>query len=414
MAEGDINYLKYENNDCTIEDADGNNQRAILVATPGGFKPDSSAQSPSVSAFGELAIAPFDALTGWSYTYNINPAVINQEILDTGTVTNAEGKVVINTGLSATGMAKVETFRSSRYVPGVGGLARFTAVFSAPQADSKQVIGLINGSDGWAFGYNGTVFGILRKRDGVEDWIPQTSWNVDTRLDLDHTKGNVYEIKYQWLGYGMQYFYIENSEGDLSLVHVINYSNQSVDTSVLNPNLPLSAYVVNSGNTTPIELQSPSAIAGLNGDGLNDAISTNVGGDSLRAITAGDTPFLAFRMGDTYKGKANRLFSQALRLTTAADLNKPVIIRAYAGGTVNDGTWGYLSEEVSPIEMNNTLTSYTLGLLVGSFPLGKTDSQDYPLGITKFRFYAGQQIVLVASTAGAGDVVAGVNWKSFV
>lgn len=37
MATGDINYLKPENNDCSIEDNQGNNQRGILVATPGGF-----------------------------------------------------------------------------------------------------------------------------------------------------------------------------------------------------------------------------------------------------------------------------------------------------------------------------------------------------------------------------------------
>lgn len=411
MAEGDIFYSQNTNPLCEIEQADGTKQRAMNVTSI-----DNTPLSKQVSrsAFGVQVAAQEDILASWAFTYNINPAVIKQTIVDTGTITNSEGFAVVNTGVSATGLAKIETVRSSRYIPGVGGFAKFTAIFDTPQPNSQQLIGIINGTDGWAIGYNGTQFGVMRKRDGVENWIYQDDWNVDTKPNFDPTKGNVFLIQYQWLGFGEQSFFMENEAGNLSLVHEIEYTNKNTEVSVINPNLPLSAYVVNTGNTTPIELKTPSASAGLHGDGLNDALSTNVSADSTRAITAGDTPFLAFRLGDTYKGKANRIFSQALRLVCAADLNKPVTIRAYASGSVNDGAWNYVSEEVSPIEYNNTLTSYTLGTQVGSFPLGKTDSQDFPLGITKFRFYAGQQIVLVASTTGAGDVVAGVNWKSFV
>lgn len=401
---------------CKNNDDDKNDTGKIRVNIGAGESPVTvaGAEDTTRSAFGELSVAEFMPLTGWAFTYNINPGVVNQSIIDTGTIVNNQGHADLDTGSSATGFAKIETVRSSRYIPGVGGLVRFTSIFDTPQEDSKQVIGLINGSDGWAFGYNGTKFGILRKRDNIEEWIYQEDWNVDIKPNFDPTKGNVFQIKYQWLGYGMQYFYMEDENGNLELVHKIKYNNENIETSILNPNLPLSAYVVNIGNTTPIKLRTPSAIAGLNGDGFNDAISTNVAGKSARDITAGDTPFLAFRMQDTYKGKANRLFCQALRLACAADLNKTVTIDAYAGGTVNDGTWNYASEELSPLEVNSDLTSYTTGLFIGSFPLGRLDSQDFPFGETKFRFYAGQQIVLVASTTGAGEVRASVNWKSFV
>lgn len=366
------------------------------------------------SSFGAISVSEFQPLTGWAFTYNINPALVKQEIIDTGTVTYNDGHADVSTGTSATGVAKIETVRSSRYIPGIGGAVRFTAIYDTPQPNSKQVVGLINGTDGWGFGYNGTQFGILRKRDSVEEWIPQTDWNVNKKPNFDPTKGNVFQIKYQWLGYGMQYFYMEDEKGNLELVHTIDYNNKHTETSILNPNLPLSAYVVNTGNTTPITVRTPSAIAGLHGDPFNDALSSNVAGDSYRSVTAGETPFLAFRLGDLYKGKANRGFTQALRMTMAGDLNKPVTIKAYAGGTVNDGTWSYISEEVSPMEVNNTLTSYTPGPLVGAFPLGKTDSMDISFAATRFRIYADQLIVLTADTTGAGDVSVGVNWKSFV
>ena len=366
------------------------------------------------TAFGEIRTANYEPLTAWAFTHNINPAIIRSTIGNGGTVTHNLGHAVLNTGSDPNGSARITTIRASRYVPGVSGTVGFSKVFGTPQENSKQVIGLINHSDGWGFGYNGLEFGILRKYNNIEYWIPQTEWNINKRPDLNPQKGNVYRIEYQWYGYGAQYFYIENRYGMFELVHRINYANNYTEPSVLNPNLPLSSYVENYGNTTPIISKTASASAGLEGDAFNDSLSTNISGKSRRDITAGDTPFLAFRIGETYKGLSNRLFCQALRLSTASELNKTVTIDAYAGGTVNDGTWFYPSEEVSPLEVNNTLTSYTQGLFIGAFPLGKTDSKDYPLGDTKFRFYAGQQIVLVASTEGSGEIRASVNWKSFV
>lgn len=369
-----------------------------------------------LTAFGEVSTAEFMPLTGWAFTYNINPTVVFSDTdLDTGTVTNNLGHADLNTGASPTGFALIETVRSSRYIPGVGGLARFTAIFDAPQEDSQQVIGLINGTDGWAFGYDGLKFGILKKANNVSEWIYQEDWNVDTKADFDPTKGNVFQIKYQWLGYGMQYFYMENENGDLSLVHKIAYNNKNTETSILNPNLPCTAYVVNFGNTTPITLRTPSMIAGLNGDGFNDAISTNVAGDVIRAVgTVVDEPVLAFRMSEQYLGKSNRLFCQILRGIFAQEGNKPCTFRAYAGGTVNNGAWSYINEQASPLEVNNTLTSYSLGQFIGSFPVARASSLPIDLVASNFRLYSGQQIIFTVTTNGASDIVAGVNWKSFV
>lgn len=415
MAKGDINYLESNNNDCTIEDAQGENQRALLVATPGGFSGESIADTTR-TAFGEVSIAPFMPLTGWAFTYNINPGVVRETILNTGTITNNQGHADLNTGVSPTGLAEIETVRSSRYIPGVGGIARFTAIFDTPQENSQQVIGLINGTDGWAFGYNGLRFGILRKVNNVEHWIYQEDWNVDVKPDFDSTKGNVFQIKYQWLGYGMQYFYMENENGDLEVVHKISYNNENTETSILNPNLPCSAYVVNSGNIIPLTLRTPSMIAGLNGDGYNDAISTNIAADATISVGAAlvDVPLLSFRMSDIYKLKSNRLFCQILRFIFATEGNKPVLFRAYAGGVVTGGLWSYINEELSPLEFNNTITSYAPGERIGAFPLGKASTLEVNLIGSNFRLYANQIITITATTQGSSDLVVAGNWKSYV
>jgi hypothetical protein len=368
------------------------------------------------SAFGELGVAQAMPLTGWAFTYNINPGVVSSTIVSTGVISNDKGHAVLNTGTASDGKAKIETIRSTRYIPGVGGYSRFVGVFGTPQENNQQVIGLINGADGWAFGYNGLKFGIIRKVNGVENWIYQEDWNIDIKPNLDTSKGNIFQIKYQWLGYGMQYFYIEDTNGNLELVHRIRYSNKFTETSILNPNLPLSAYVVNTGNVVPVELKTSSAIAGLEGDGFNDAVSVSVGGDVVYTAPSAlvNIPLISFRMADIYKLKSNRLFCQLLRLIFACEGNKPVLFRAFSGGTVTGGTWTYLEEELSPLEVNNTITSYTPGIRLGAFPLGKSGTLESDLVASNFRLYSNQIITITATTQGASDVVVSANWKSFV
>lgn len=371
--------------------------------------------SLSETAFNSLPVSTYEPLASWSFTYNINAGLVNTTLNNTGSVNDVSGQAVLSTGTATDGKAQIQSVKSSRYIPGVGGVARFTAVFGEPAENSIQLIGIGNGVNGWFFGYDGLQFGILRRRDGVDNWIYQNKWSDDLKPNLNPQLGNVYEIRYQWLGFGMQYFSIENELGYLRPVHRISYSNLKTETSIYNPNLPITALVENLGNNTDIQLSTPSASSGLEGDGFNDSNSVLQAEDSTRTIVAGeDTPVIAFRLSRTYLSQENWLFAQALRLTIGNDLNKPAIYKVYIGGTVNDGTWAYLNESLSPLEVNTDLTSYTQGEKIGSFASGKVDSQNIDLETSKVRLFAGQVGVLTVSTTGSGDITAGVNWRAFV
>jgi hypothetical protein len=410
MAGEIADYGAQNNTDVWILDETGTRQRATLTALGGYTK------QPKTSAFNDASVSQFEPLTGWTFAYNINPAIVEVTEENGGTVTTGNSSAILTTGADPAGRARIETVRSSRYIPGVGAIARFTALFDTPQADSVQIIGIGNGVDGWFFGYNGLQFGILRLDGGVENWTYQDDWSHDQKPDLDPTKGNVYEIKYQWLGYGMQYFNIENDEGDLTVVHRIKYSNLFTTPSIDNPNLPLSAMVRNDGNTIPITMETPSSIAGLDGFAFNDALSVNTAGDFIGSVAAGsEIPIISFRMAEAYKTKANRLFAQALRLSFATEGAKPVIFRFYVNATVVGGTWVYINEEQSPLEQNKTITSITPGNPIGTFGLGKSDSYPVDLTASFFRLYAGQNITVTAETTStATEVVFSMNWKVFV
>lgn len=93
----------------------------------------------------------------------------------------------------------------------------------------------------------------------TSDFYPQTEWNIDTRTGLDPTKGNVYQIKYQYLGYGNIQFSIEDpATSNFQPVHNIQYANSNTSPSLGNPSMHMGLYAVSLGSTTDISVYSAS------------------------------------------------------------------------------------------------------------------------------------------------------------
>jgi hypothetical protein len=372
----------------------------------------------SETAFNELKVAQTVPLCGWTFAHNVNPAIVRQESNGSGSVTHVDNKAHLSTGTDSDGQARIETIKTSRYVPGLGGLVRFTAVFSEPAENSQQLVGLFDALDGWGFGYNGLQFGIFRRSDGVTTWYYQEDWNKHTMPNLDQTKGNIYQIEYQWLGYGAQYFGMESEDGELIDVHTIYYANTSATTSIDNPNLPMAAEVINDGNTTDITLESPSAMAGLDGEALSAANSVVLADDvSNKSVASGtNVPVISFYNPETWLSKNNRLFVKALRLVLASDGTKSVTISVYANGTVNGGSFAEIVPNVSPIQVNKTFTSLTTtgAVKIGSFPLAKVDSTNIDLNASEFFGYPGQYITIVATGTGSTEISAGISYRQYL
>lgn len=369
------------------------------------------------TAFGELSVAQFEISAAWTFAYNINPEVIHTDVAGTGTVTHSDVFVVLNSGTTNGSTAKVHTRASVPYNPGVGGICRFTAVFGEPQENTRQFIGIINDLDGWAFGYDGLIFGILRVANGVEEFTPQSQWNHDTRPNFDPTKGNVFEIKYQWLGYGMQYFSMENSDGMFSLVHRISYANLYTDTSVGNPNLPITAWVENNGSATAVELKSPSAVAGSAGEREPNALTATIGYDFTATVGTGTTYLFSIRMPDTYEGKENRLYLEPRFLSLAiVDNTVPAVFRVLFGATLTGASWSDIITGVSPAQADTSSTAITGGIPVLTISVGKDASETLSVGeiLEHPKIHAGGVLSVVVERADvpSASIVIGSSFRS--
>jgi len=368
----------------------------------------------SKTAFGEISVAQFQPQAGWIFAYNLNPSVILFTELFGGTVIHNGSFAECTTGTDPNALAFVRTQRSLTYSPGIGALARFTAIFDTPQENSQQLIGIINNTDGWAFGYNGLNFGIVRRRNTVDEWFYQEDWSENTYPTLNQQKGNVFQIKYQWLGFGMQYFGIENDNGDIETVHRIKYANLNDDVSISNPSLPIAAGVANQGNTTSITLKTPSAVAGLEGPAFSPVFETLIAYENIVTIGTGETYLFGLYSPDQWLGKENRLYVFPKLFTFATDGNKPVIIRVYAMPTITTPTWVDVASNVSPLQYDEVGTWVPNGeQQVFTYALGRADNAQVDLSIIDAEILPNQIYAVTAETTSAGmDLVVGLNFKS--
>jgi len=101
----------------------------------------------------------------------------------------------------------------------------------------------------------------------TEEFVPSSSFTEGDVLDwLDPTKGNVYRIDIQYLGYGDIQFYAEYPDPkQYVLIHTIHYANENIRTSVTNPAFRIGWTAGNRTGTTPVTCYGASAAAFIQG-----------------------------------------------------------------------------------------------------------------------------------------------------
>ena len=374
--------------------------------------------SSAITAFGAQRQAVETPEAYLSFIYNINTALVTTATANGGTVTQASSMAVLQTSTAVNGSAQLQSNHSIRYIAGQGMLARFTALFTAGKADSQQEIGMGDAVDGFFFGYVGASFGIIHRNAGVDTFIAQADWNSDTLLGsggsgvtIDPTKGNVYTVQLQWLGFGAIRFWVESPDtGKSILVHTIQRANAFTAVSLVNPTLPLRVKVINSGNDTNLTLRTPSmgvyregveAPNGLHGATYNrkTGISTET---CLFAIKNGATAF----SGQTNKVQARLGF---LSISSTADTVFRVVRNPTQGGTPS---FADFDADTSVISIDTAGTTRTGGRVEHAFVVDANAGQIIKLHDLKVYAYPGDVIaVTAASVVGSAAAQAALNWS---
>ncbi len=278
---------------------------------------------------------------------------------------------------------------------------------------------------GTAASFTETISGVAP----TNDWIPQTSWNIDnfdgdgdsanpSGVDLDQSKGNVFQVKFQWLGFGEILFAIvDAANGRFVDVHRIAYANANTSPSIQNPTLPLYIAAKNGGTSADITVQSSSMAVFTEGgaasiEGLSNAAFGTASGD----LTT-ETSILALINKSVFQGTSNRVQLQFELLTfsaVGAGAAKFTTVRAYSNPILGgDPVFTDVSTETSVVAFDTAGTTVTGGDLVAEFSFGAA-VENFTIDLTTFTGTSppGTLIVITGETnAGTSDMDLGLIWR---
>jgi hypothetical protein len=540
---GEFPALTSSLNSTVQSDADSAVSRALLIGqTDNGdfqFVPVTQEGHLEVSLhdpllpFGSLHVENLTPVFQTDAVYGINSGQVLTTISGSGAVSGDNNFFACSTGTTIYSQGVLLGRKRLRYRAGQGVVGRFTALYSAPVANSYQIAGFGTASDGVYFGYGNTNdlidtrFGILYVRGGVREvktltvstgatsasnctitlngtaftvpltnasniqrtvyeisnyasytgwdayaassttvvfvrksagatagtqsfsagttgaaatiaqtkagvasvdtFIPQSTWNGD-KLDgtgasgvtADWTKGNVFQINIQYLGFGAITFKVETSaDGNNPIwvtVHVMNLPNTLTAPTFTNPSFPFTMAAYSAGSTTNVTVKTASYAGFIEGAKVlqGNRFSyfnqlTTVAATNLQALfTVMNTRY--------YAGKANQAVINLISVSGAIKHTSPVVYYLIKGGTLagNPSFTALASNSCSVYDIAATTVTYTTGdQLLWTGHLGDTGELDHHFGNGTFNaeeltLQPGEWVTLAAkSTTGTPSYVTG-------
>jgi hypothetical protein len=386
----------------------------------------------NVSAFGDLNVAEFTPVVQLDFVFGINNQTGTSSVVTTGVVDTDSGRLRLQSGIGAAGAATFSSIRIARYRAGQGMTARFTAAWINALANSTQVVGVGNSQIGYFFGYNGTVFGISRRNGGTDNWIPQSSWNVDkcdgtgqSGFIWNKSLGNVMQIQYPFLGYGNIKFFVQDPiNGAWILCHVIQYTNSTDVLQVSNPSFPFFANITNTGNTTNITFYVGSV--GIFISGKREFLGAQFAIDSLKNTITAEINLLNLRNCTTYNTVTNsgliRLRSLScssdngngigtIRLKTGVTIGGVPVFTPISGATADNGVTITSGNSIASTDVAGTGTT---GTTIFNVSLARNSNLVYDL--TPFNIFLGpaRTLTVTAQSAVSASMQVCLNWNEDV
>lgn len=252
----------------------------------------------------------------------------------------------------------------------------------------------------------------------TDTWVPQSSWNGLDKFDgtgltgvtLDPTKGNVFQIDFQYLGFGGIRFYVEDpDDNELHLVHSIVYANANTTPSLNNPSIPLRMEALNTSNTSNITTKSASMACFVDGNRANLGINRGIEHDATIS-SSGVTPITSIRLPETFKSARNHASVKLNYVSCACEHTKPVKFNFYANAKLTGASFASIDSD-SVVQQDTSATAITGGVYLFSILLGKSSNQivnlleDLNIGL----FFEGDVLTVAAEYASGTNAEVAVS-----
>ena len=247
----------------------------------------------------------------------------------------------------------------------------------------------------------------------TETFIPQTSWNGEVPAGFDPTKGNVYAVQFQYLGYGDAFFYIEDAvTGRFSLVHTIKNANARTSTVLRNPNVHMTWESRNTGTGASVALRAGSG--GTFVEGTIRYLGPQFAVTATKSIgAAAETPVLSVRATTVYQNRAANVQLQVDTISVACDGTKTVDFKVYKNGVLTAPQFQRVNAVTSAADYDSAATAFSTGpsgAQVYAFSVAKTGNVTQEFLDTDVFLEETDVLTITAYSANASDVSASVVW----
>lgn len=216
----------------------------------------------AISPYYELLTAEKTTIIELKSIYGYSDIRDNKEEIGSGTVTNNYREYQCNiNGINSE--ARLESRQRGRYISGKSSEYGIGVRTNTNNISGDTILkwGALNDTNGMYFGVDSDGLFVAILDDGTENKVYQEDWNIDkmdgtgvSGLTLVLTEANIFNIEFTWYGYGVITFKVQvKTEQGMNLLTVHNYiiDNQS---SIQNPNLPITATVGQNTNDDDISL----------------------------------------------------------------------------------------------------------------------------------------------------------------
>lgn len=336
----------------------------------------------------ELKVAQLYTLADLTSKYELDARIWDVKTATGGTASHLPNQSAIEvavTGASGS-TAGIVTNTYYKYQSSYTQLINMSVINSdTGQANQVREWGYFDDGDGVFFRLSGTSFYIVERTSTsgspVETTYLQSSWNVDpldgtgpSGVNLNLSKGNIFEIELQWFGVGTARYSINGI-----LVHEVAHANTLNVPYLKTATLPVQLKVTNSGISSAGSLRIICARVAAQGqihDPFEWVYSVISPSDKLVGLT--EIPILSIRPKSTYNSIVNRALILPKKCTVSTEGYK-LSFKILYDATLTGASWAS-ADARSSTEYDTSASSYSGGELIyrGFIPLD-TDSKDVDL-----------------------------------
>lgn len=249
---------------------------------------------------------------------------------------SVNGALELVSGATLNDNTYLRTFGCPRYEPNRGHLYSTACILPSPDASGKRRWGSYTAESGVFFELDsGTLYAVVRTT--VDSVTTDDRNEIDT-TGIDLSKGNVYDIQFEWRGVGSYFFFI-----NLDIKYDTKYLGTLTQLSMFNPANPISWECENNGDNVKIIAGCVDVTSEGGGDNGKTYGSIGVPNDSGQVAIAGlNVPIVAVRSKLTVGGLINTRDTLALLASAYADQRAVFRVwatRDFTAITENDQSW---------------------------------------------------------------------------